>query len=73
MADIIEELNQSFEDPVVDGLTGRAAMEIYRLRQQVKKLTAAVDNPSWRTYEDRMGGQFTQEEINRSARGGEGW
>lgn len=73
MADIIEELNQSFEDPAIDGLTGRAAMEIYRLRQQVKKLTAAIDNPSWRTYEDRMGGQFTQEEIDRSARGGEGW
>jgi hypothetical protein len=73
MADIIEELNQSFEDPAIDGLTGRAAMEIYRLRQQVKKLTAAIDNPGWRTYEDRMGGQFTQEEIDRSARGGEGW
>jgi hypothetical protein len=73
MADIIDELNQTFEDPVIDGLTGRAAMEIYRLRQQVKKLTAAIDDPSWRTWEDRMGGQYTQEEIERSRRGGEGW
>lgn len=24
-------------------------------------------------WEDRMGGQFTQEEIDRAARGGEGW
>jgi hypothetical protein len=24
-------------------------------------------------WEDRMGGQFTQEEINRAQRGGEGW
>lgn len=73
MSDIIDELNQFFEDPEVDGLTGRASMEIYRLRQQVKKLTEAINNLSWRTYEDRMGGQFTQEEIDRSARGGEGW
>ena len=71
--DIIDELNQTFEDPAVDGLTGRAAMEIYRLRQQVKKLTAALDDYSWRINPDRMGGQFTQEEIDRSARGGEGW
>lgn len=73
MQDIIDELNQDFEDPAIDGLTGRAAMEIYRLRQQVKKLTAAINDPSWRTWEDCMGGQFTQEEIERSARGGEGW
>ncbi len=71
--DIIDELNQTFEDPAVDGLTARAAMEIYRLRQQVKKLTAALDDYSWRVNPDRMGGQFTQEEIDRSARGGEGW
>jgi hypothetical protein len=71
--DIIDELNQTFEDPAVDGLTARAAMEIYRLRQQVKKLTAAIDDYSWRVNPDRMGGQFTQEEIDRSARGGEGW
>ncbi len=71
--DIIDELNQTFEDPAVDGLTGRAALEIYRLRQQVKKLTAALDDYSWRVNPDRMGGQFTQEEIDRSARGGEGW
>jgi len=64
--DIIDELNQSFEDPAVDGLTARAAMEIYRLRQQVKKLTAALDDYSWRVNPDRMGGQFTDEEKNRT-------
>jgi hypothetical protein len=64
--DIIDELNQSFEDPAVDGLTGRAALEIYRLRQQVKKLTAALDDYSWRVNPDRMGGQFTDEEKNRT-------
>lgn len=64
--DIIDELNQTFEDPAVDGLTGRAALEIYRLRQQVKKLTAALDDYSWRVNPDRMGGQFTEEEKNRS-------
>ena len=64
--DIIDELKQSFEDPAVDGLTARAAMEIYRLRQQVKKLTAALDDYSWRVNPDRMGGQFTEEEKNRT-------
>lgn len=28
---------------------------------------------SWRDNPDRMGGQFTAEEIDRSRRGGEGW
>ena len=64
--DIIDELNQTFEDPAIDGLTARAAMEIYRLRQQVKKLTAALDDYSWRVNPDRMGGQFTEEEKNRT-------
>lgn len=64
--DIIDELNQTFEDPAVNGLTDRAAMEIYRLRQQVKKLTAALNDYSWRVNPDRMGGQFTEEEKNRS-------
>jgi hypothetical protein len=66
MMDIIDELNQTFEDPAIDGLTARAAMEIYRLRQQVKKLTAALDDYSWRVNPDRMGGQFTEEEKNRT-------
>ena len=64
--DIIDELNQTFEDPAVDGLTARASLEIYRLRQQVKKLTAALDDYSWRVNPDRMGGQFTEEEKNRT-------
>lgn len=28
---------------------------------------------SWERNPDRMGGQFTQEEIDRASRGGEGW
>jgi hypothetical protein len=28
---------------------------------------------SWAANPDRMGGQFTDEEIRRSERGGEGW
>lgn len=28
---------------------------------------------SWAANPDRMGGQFTEEERDRSARGGEGW
>jgi len=44
----------------------RAAGEIRSLRKQNTEM-------GWRLNPDRMGGQFTQEEIDRSARGGEGW
>ena len=40
-------------------------------------LIAAIDRIEQRAsnaeWEDRMGGQFTQEEIDRASRGGEGW
>lgn len=32
----------------------------------------AIDD-GWATNPDRMGGQFTQDEIDRSLRGGDGW
>ena len=38
---------------------------------QISKHQERAAEPS--SWEDRMGGQFTQEEIDRSRRGGEGW
>jgi hypothetical protein len=40
-------------------------MEIDRLRSRVAKIEAHNIEMGWRLNPDRMGGQFTQEEINR--------
>lgn len=40
-------------------------IEIWRLRNLVAKLEEHNTEMSWRLNPDRMGGQFTQEEINR--------
>lgn len=47
----------------VDLARGNLVAAIERLEQK------PIDN----IWEDRMGGQFTREEIDRAARGGEGW
>jgi hypothetical protein len=41
-------------------------MEIWRLQNRVAKLEERNTDMGWRLNPDRMGGQFTQEEINRS-------
>ena len=40
-------------------------MEIWRLQNRVAKLEEHNTDMGWRLNPDRMGGQFTQEEINR--------
>ena len=40
-------------------------MEIWRLQNRVTKLEEHNTDMGWRLNPDRMGGQFTQEEINR--------
>jgi hypothetical protein len=40
-------------------------MEIWRLRSRVATIEAHNTEMGWRLNPDRMGGQFTQEEINR--------
>ena len=40
-------------------------MEIWRLQNRVAKLEERNTDMGWRLNPDRMGGQFTQEEINR--------
>lgn len=36
-------------------------------------MSSVVSDLLWNESPDRSGGQFTQEEIDRSRRGGEGW
>ena len=40
-------------------------MEIWRLQNRVARLEEHNTDMGWRLNPDRMGGQFTQEEINR--------
>ena len=40
-------------------------MEIWQLQNRVAKLEEHNTEMGWRLNPDRMGGQFTQEEINR--------
>jgi hypothetical protein len=64
--DILEE---SPEDERVE----RLAMAITSRDRRIRELEKIVADQSWSTNPDRMGGQFTEEERDRSSRGGEGW
>jgi hypothetical protein len=72
MADIIADIDNgdvdsdTFDISSIYILLSRAVGEIERLRK-------ANNNSSWELNPDRMGGQFTQDEIDRARRGGEGW
>ena len=39
----------------------------------IERLEKTASDASWDRNPDRMGGQFTPEEIDRASRGGEGW
>ena len=43
------------------------------LLEDNQKLRDRNTEMSWALYPDKSGGQFTQEEIDRAGRGGEGW
>lgn len=79
MTDILQDIGEvlaSVEDDEADSdtfeissmyiLLSRAAAEIDSLRRRNVDL-------GWQVNPDRSGGQFTQEEIDRAGRGGEGW
>ena len=58
---------QDLEDMTREQLLG----QIMYLRKRVSQLEDQNTEMGWRLNPDRMGGQFTQEEINR--RGDEWW
>ena len=49
------------------------AEEIFRLRAELRRMKEKAIEDSWSRNPDRMGGQFTQEEIDEATRGGHGW
>ena len=44
--------------------------EIERLQKKIREQDKRISDYSWERNPDRMGGQFTQEEIDRSRNGG---
>jgi hypothetical protein len=55
------EFNKLMKTPKKD-----LVMEIWRLRNRIAKLEEHNTEMGWRLNPDRMGGQFTEEEMNRS-------
>jgi len=77
MTDILQDMARilaKIEDGDPQDLTQK---ELYLLLSravgEIDKLRRVNSDMGWRLNPDRMGGQFTQEEIDRSTRGGEGW
>lgn len=64
------ETRQRVLEKEVDDARGKLYAYIMKLEQEVSKLRDKSVEDSWKLNPDRMGGQFTQEEIDRSRNGG---
>ena len=62
-------MTQSPAEEIVE----RLALALTSRDREILQLRKANTDLGWQINPDRMGGQFTQEEINRAERGGEGW
>ena len=62
---IMNEMAQDIRADIHGDIYGheRWAEEIFRLRQEVKNLREKAIEDSWERNPDRMGGQFTDQEI----------
>lgn len=67
------ETRQRTLEKEVDDARGKLYAHIMKLEQENSSLREKAVEDSWTRNPDRMGGQFTQEEIDRASRGGEGW
>ncbi len=66
---VMDIMDGSPPDQVID----RLAQALTSRDQQIAELRKRNIDLGWAANPDRMGGQFTQEEINQSLRGGDGW
>jgi hypothetical protein len=67
------ETRQRALEKEVDDARGKLYAYVMQLEQEVSKLRDKSVEDSWKLNPDRMGGQFTQEEIDESSRDGHGW
>lgn len=69
---------ESNKSELVELLRGDAEEALFRAWLSgydfgLNEMSKTVNDLSWYQNPDRSGGQFTQEEIDRSRRGGDGW
>jgi hypothetical protein len=62
----IEDDNFVFDKEKIYILLSRAAGRIDSQARELKKLSDTVSDMGWQLNPDRMGGQFTEEEKNRT-------
>ena len=72
MKDILIELNEAVRE-IQSGVRNimcgdELLMMLFRSAEEIKRLRDSNSDMSWRLNPDRMGGQFTQEELGR-----DGW
>lgn len=72
LQEIIYEMEHDIRADIHGGIYGheRWAEEIFRLRAELRRAREQAIEDSWRRSPDRMGGQFSDEEIYRSQNGG---
>lgn len=69
ISEIMKEMEQDIRCDIHGDIYGheRWAEEIFRLRAELRRAKEQAIEDSWIRNPDRMGGQFTEEEINRGA------
>jgi hypothetical protein len=72
--EVMMEMSQDIRCDIHGDIWGhdRWAEEIVRLRAEIRSMKEKAIEDSWVRNPDRSGGQFTDEEINRSREGGAG-
>ena len=69
ISEIMQEMSQDIRCDIYGDIYGheRWAEEIFRLRAELRRAREKAMEDSWtrKIYPDGMGGQFTNEEINR--------
>ena len=70
MTDILKDLNQAVDEIETGVRNIMMKEELYpllaRAAEEIKRLREINSDMGWRLNTDRMGGQFTEEETNRS-------
>ena len=68
ISEIMQEMQEDIRCDIHGDIYGheRWAEEIFRLRAELRRMKEKAIEDSWRRSPDRMGGQFSDEEIYRS-------
>lgn len=73
ISEIMKEMEQDIRCDIHGDIYGHEywAEEIFRLRAELRRMKEKAIEDSWARNPDRSGGQFSDEEINRSGYQGE--